>query len=537
MRKTTKRRIRTKQQIVSDFLTDLIKNKIVDLEGIPFENYLETNFDELLGLLMGKLYETEEHKGATISTLDAFYHFINYVVRVDPKSKVRIWNEFVKEIFLMIERNRMVCFMAPRQHGKSFITFVLYPIFKGFLVDGFEAILCSNTPQMTKNNFRNLKRIIDSNELLLERKAEELGRDLTWSEKEIEYNGGYTQTLSVGGTPRSGTFYYAVLDDPLRDDNKYPDDFYLNFVLGQLLPTISRNQGRLVVNGTPQSKIDLFHTLMKDHDDNPVFDGGYSKKGFYCKRFQAITDEKNKKVLVPEIFNYDQLTYERGIQGEIFFNREFMCKCIEDDTTLFPYSLIKKCTKTDLKTIFKGNPDSTYFIGCDIATSAEASADYSAFVVVEVKDLADGLRKTIRHIVHVKGMTVPEQIDTIQSLSRDFNNAFVLVEKNNVGVAIVQELQNRNVNVEAFTTDRPKKMSAIRFLSNEMRQGRLIFPDEGFEVGALKKELENFGVKLKRGKETMESLIGHDDLVDALWICNLATQEYGGSLPMAVVQD
>ncbi len=866
MRRTTeqlKKRVRTKKQIISDFLEDLVKFKVIDLDGVPFETYLESNFNQILTLFLDKLYETEEYNGAIISTLDAFYHFCNYLIRFDPKTKKRIWNSFVQEQFIMIERNRLTCYMAPRQHGKlindncpvmtivgwkrhgdldigdyvfspsgepvmvvglsgktpsnylikirngesirchgshewgvwdrnlkryviketkdmvrtclkvnrsryiiprknalkfdkkyfpvdpyylglwlgdghshypsvthskedtvcvdsvpydksnivthpntgvittyfgyngllnhlrelnllknkhiprkyflgsvnqrlellaglidsdgsldkkqnryrfintnyklikdveelvyslgliprinkykkhshgkikakkdvyavcfvsdiiiptrlsrkrlqnpskvprqsiisveykpdgsqgnciqvnsedgmylvgktlipthnSFVAFILYPLFKSFLVEGFEAILCSNTPQMTKNNFRIFRKIIDGNELLLERKSTELGRDLTWSEKEIEYNDGYIQTLSVGGTPRSGTFVYAAVDDPLRDDNKYPDEFIVNFILGQLLPTTSRNRGRIVVVGTPQSKVDPFHTLMRLKNGDTVFDGGYSDKKFYCKRFQAITDKKNKKVLVPEVFTYEQLMFEKEIQGEIVFNREYMCECIEDDTTLFPYSLIKKCTNEECEVLYKGLPNKTYFIGVDVATSAEASADYSAYIVLEIEETDDGLKKTIRHITHVKGMSVPEQIDTIQSLSKDFNNAFVLVEKNNVGVAIIQELQNRNVNVESFVTDRPKKMSGIRFLSNEMRQGRLVIPSETYEIKELRKELENYGVRVRKGKEVMESLIGHDDLVDALWICNLSTQEYGGSLPHAIVQD
>ena len=52
----------------------------------------------------------------------------------------------------------------------------------------------------------------------------------------------------------------------------------------------------------------------------------------------------------------------------------------------------------------------------------------------------------------------------------------------------------------------------------------------------LKKELTNFGVKKnKAGKERMESLSGHDDLVMALAMANEAAQNLG-SLPFAVLQ-
>ena len=94
--RTLGRKIRTKKEILSDFLTDLVKNGMVDLQTIPFEGYLEANYDQLMELLLEKLYESEKYNGATLSTLDAFYHFCNYVVRFDFKTKKLIWNDFVK---------------------------------------------------------------------------------------------------------------------------------------------------------------------------------------------------------------------------------------------------------------------------------------------------------------------------------------------------------------------------------------------------------------------------------------------------------
>jgi len=118
-----------------------------------------------------------------------------------------------------------------------------------------------------------------------------------------------------------------------------------------------------------------------------------------------------------------------------------------------------------------------------------------------------------------------------------FNNAMVMVEKNNVGVALIQELIRRNVNVEEFVTDKFKKESAIRFLINEMQNGRLWFPEETVEIKSLKNELRQFGIKEVRGKERLESLSGHDDLVDSLWIANMATQKYSGGSSFAITQD
>ena len=534
----TGKKTRSKREILLDYLVDLVKYEIINLEGKTYEEYLDINQDKILSILLEKLYETEEFNGQLVSTVDAFFHFCEYVIRYDLVTKKRIWNNFVKQMFLMIEHNQLTCFMSSRSSGKSFMVYILYPLFKSFLVEYYDAVLCSNTPRMCKNNFRKLMRLIDGNELLLEKKAVELGRDLTWNESEIEYNNGLIYTLSLGTTPRSAHVCYVVGDDPLRDDNKYTDEYTHNYFIGQLKPTILRRKGRMVIVGTPQSETDLFHTLMSDKDGKIITDGKISKSGFYSKTFKAILDEDKKQVLVPEVFTYEQLVQERELLGEVIFNREYQCVCVSDETTLFPYSLIKACTDNQHKILSRGMKDRTYCIGADIATSAEASADYSAFIVLEVfDDPVFGLTKIIRNIVWVKGMKVTEQIDTLESLSKEFNNAYTLVEKNNVGVALIQELEERGVNVDEFVTDRFKKEGMIRFLSNELRRKRLVFPEETYEVKMLKNELENFGVRIKRGKEVMEAIGGHDDLVLSLAICNQATQQIRSSTPFAITQN
>ena len=153
-----------------------------------------------------------------------------------------------------------------------------------------------------------------------------------------------------------------------------------------------------------------------------------------------------------------------------------------------------------------------------------------------IKEVNNVKKKVVRHIVHVKGMEIAEQVFTLAKLSRTFLNAPVVVEKNNVGVALIQELVRMNVNVEEVITDRNKKEGWIRYLVNELKNGNLWFPEETNEITKLKKELINFGVKRNRaGQERMEALSGHDDMVMALAIANQACQNLGG-LPFAILQ-
>lgn len=515
-----------------------MKYQILDIGKKSISSYVNENYDTLMSILLDKLYETEVINGQEISTTDAFYHFCEYVIKYDPITKKRVWNDFVKQQFEIIERNQLSCYMAPRGHGKSYITFILYPIFKSFLVEYFDAVLCSNTPKMTRNNFRKFMRIIDGNELLLEKKGKELGRDLTWNESEIEYNNGFIYTISLGTTPRSAHVCYVAVDDPLRDDNKYTESYIVDYVLGQLKPIILRRKGRMVISGTPQTHTDLFHTLMSNPGGKLITQGERSVKGFFSKRFKAIINNELKAVLVPEIFGYDQLMEEKSTLGDTIFNREYMCECITDETSMFPYSLIKSCVDINLKMMSNALSGKQYCIAVDVATSGEASSDYSAFVVLEVNHMySSESKKILRHIVWTKGMKVSEQINTIEDLAKTFNNAYVLVEKNNVGVALIQELRDRGVNVDEFITTRTSKEGMLRLLSYEMRKKRILFPAENYELKMLKHELENFGVRVKKGKEVLEAISGHDDLVIALGLAITASQQMNRALPFAICQD
>lgn len=437
--------------------------------------------------------------------------------------------------------------MAARGHGKSYVAFCLYTIFKHYLIKGFETVLCSNIPRMTKRNFRVLKRIIENNELLLEKKDTSNMRTLIWSTLEIEYNKGIIETTSLGSTPRSAHVNLVILDDPLRDDNKYTEIFIRDYVLGQMKPIILRKKGRMVVDGTPQHQEDIFHYLMNtkiDLNENPIGelidDGRISYKGFYSKVFKAIINRETKEVLLPEIFSYEQLMQEEKTIGSIRFAREFMCQCRQFKTAAISMSLWKKHSSADYSLITKGQqykqPSKLagqpiqYIMFVDPATSDELQADWSAAIILEQNE--DLNKRILRHIWHKKGMPITDptggtddQPTELAQIAKDFNDCIVYVEKNNAGVALLQALQAKGVNAIEHTTGIEKPKFVIEWLQDFVN-GQIIIPaspDDPYTAKMIEKlrdECLNFGTKNKGGKEVWEALSGHDDLVDAFFNCN-----------------
>ncbi len=525
---------RTIVDVANDYARYLLDSNVITEDEFATYVTSEEGRMELLDVLFDKIYETELYKGVEVSTVNAFYHYCRFIIK-DYNRKF-VWNDFVKRMFVAIELNKDTAVMASRGMGKSFFLYTLYPSFKMFLHRGTKFLHISNIPTQCIENLRILKSIIDSNEVLYMKKEVHLGKELKWTERQIQYNGGMLLTVSAGTSPRGQHVNYCILDDIITEGCQLNDEEARDYLYGQAYPTIQRLEGRMIVSGTPIHIKDLYHFVMgdkKDFQGSLIRDGRVSAENFYCITFPALGDDGD--AFLPTVYSLENINKIRAKIGEIRFQREYMLNCTDESLTIFTEHLLNSVTDANERYLYSsGDSQNRFFIGVDVATSGSASADFSAFVVLEVVPTSNGYKKIVRHIVHVKGMAIVDQVNTIVNLSKAFNNAEVIVEKNNVGVALVQELILRHVNITEFVTTLDKKQGMIRYLENEFKNKNLLFCEETNEITKLKKELLNFGVKITRsGKERMEALSGHDDMVMALAMTNQAAQD-GGSLPFAI---
>lgn len=508
--------MRTKKQILSDY-SDYLKERGQDISKLTYNEQYE--------LLIAHLNKTKKHKGQLINSPESWRIFVDVVVRYDHKTGYRLWNSFVKESYEIMEFNQLSCVMATRGVGKS-LRSILYVLFKQFLYEDVDVLWVSNIPSIARRNIRSLRRFVDSNEILLTKKDPN-SKTAKWGDKEVQYNGGYIETLSVGSTPRGAHVPLIMLDDPLRDDNRYSNSYMDNFVFSQLLPAVLSNKGRMTISGTPIREDDLLHKAMNDKEDlqgKLIKDGGVSALGFYSKCFPAITNWETKEVSVPERYTYDDLMRIRRSVGEMTFAREYQLQCIADDAQIFPSGIIRRCISQEEGWLENGKKGGVYVIGVDLASSASKAADFTCFVVIEFDE--DTGRKYVRQLVNEK-MTAEEQEERLYQMSKDFNDAFVYIEKNNMGEFLYQKMIDRNVNVESFTTSTLSKQNFIRFLRTELVNRKIIFPPlEGY-YEIVKEQLTSFGYREKAGRKVMEALRGHDDIVMALSAANIATQKYG----------
>lgn len=318
--------MRTKKQIVKDY-RDFLESKGTNTKVFSDE--------EIFSTLIEVLYDTEMVDGNLVSSRKAWFHFVNFIIRYYVGTEDLLWNSFVKELFEAIEHHSLTAIMASRGFGKSSILFIFYPIFKMFLYEGTDVLLCANIPRTANRNFRKFKRFIEGNEILKSKIDKEKNYYSKWGEGNAEYNGGLIETISVGSSGRGAHVPIIILDDPLRDDNKVSPNQIREFVLGQLYPAVAGTNGRLVVSGTPISEQDILHEIMNEKDDYQgklITDGRLSAKGFYSKVFPAVKDYVTKEVGLPERYTWDKLMMIRKTVGEIRFAREYLC--LKGDTKI-----------------------------------------------------------------------------------------------------------------------------------------------------------------------------------------------------------
>jgi len=572
--------MRTKSQIIKSYLQLLNEENELGYSDEKIKSLL-TSQDEIDALnerLDKELYTTEEKifndpklgkLKVDVSTGRAFYLFCKCVIHRDIRSGRLIWNSFVRKQFLIVEHNKLSCYMAHRGSGKSFFL-NLYVAFKMYLLDYFDVCYCSNVPKQKKRWMRIFRSIIDGNELLLEKKDSKgvMGKSISWGQEEVEYNSGILEGTTVGTTPRGGHYNLAIGDDPLREDKKYTDEFIVNYFQGTLKPTTYTKKARYIIVGTPQHNEDLFHTLMNDKQDKHgrplgklISNGQVSAAGFYSEVFPSIIDEKNKIVLVPEIWTYEELMIEKGRIGDIKFNREMMCRCITYKNSLISSSLFKSCCDETLMMLQKGEPGKKYVIFVDSATSDAPTADSCAMSVFE--DDQKNNKFIFRHLWHEKGFPITDptggdedQCNVLLKLHNDFNKALVIVEKNNAGIAVIQGTQalgqKRNTPIEIIehfthvvSTGRVSKNpgkaeDVVNYIEQGLKSGVVVFPcnpDDNYTIDRLdriKAEHMNFGVKKGKSGEIYEALAGHDDVFDTCWGAFKHRGDEVDTLPMAI---
>lgn len=248
----------------------------------------------------------------------------------------------------------------------------------------------------------------------------------------------------------------------------------------------------------------------------------------YCVGEYPAINETTGEPLWPERWNLDALNTRRGEMTSIAFTREYLCKPIASEASLFPEEVLEQVKDETLALSYYPEPDVAlnYYIGWDPAISADRRADYTCMIVI---GMDENRHKRVVHVHHEKNMDFNQQISKIIELNTRFNPVIIELETNNFAMAFNQVLQEiSDLPIKPFNMSRMKKEALIHTLQLHFEQRHLLIPykDEGStrrHMNTLLNELSMFTM-LDNGK--MESLGAHDDMVIALALSVQATKEY-----------
>lgn len=342
-------------------------------------------------------------------------HFISTyckIVTLDHGLKLFEPFEYQKKMVSAFQKNRFVINLLPRQMGKSTIVAAYILWYACFHQDKYVGLL-ANKAAVAREILSRIQRMYENLPLWLQ-------PGLT------EWNKG-SMTLENGTVVMAA----ATSSDSIRGFSLnlvYLDEFA--HVEGQLVfwestyPVISSgSKSQVIITSTPNG-MDLFYKIFTD-----------AEKGL--NDFEAVKvhwsehpkrDEKWKEETLKNI-GYDQFRQE--------FEVEFLGSSgtLIDGRTLATLSYSAPLTSKDGLSIYKQKKDGGSYV-CVVDVSRGKGLDYSAFQIIDVSTFPYEQVATFRN-----NLIPPiEYVQVIHSAARQFNDAAVLVEINDIGQQVADLL-------------------------------------------------------------------------------------------------
>ena len=426
---------------------------------------------------------------------------------------LRSWDKLIKE-------NKHLAVLAARGHGKSMFFSEILNLYDMFLFKHRRIILISSSGEQAEHILDEFKKIVDNNEWLVTKRGNR------WATETIEYNEGYILAKGIGSEILGQHVDRILVDDILRSDNKLTDSQIEDYIDMNLEPMLLNRNGQMILVGTGKTASDIFITI-----ESRIKEGS----NWRLFKFPAILDYEKKIIQCPDRFTWDDLMSKRLSMGPSKFAREYQLEFFSRDTSLFSERLVKQAKEAGRECILLDKADIrgaewVFIGGVDTARSGAVSADYTVVFVIAYNNITQ--TKQIVHFWREKGLKISEQAYYIANIARKFNNCFMLVEQNNMGEEMINELVDTyNVNVGSFVTGGKgqKKEELVRFLITAFEHGQMVIPqgDENSrtQMRILEEELSKFCVFTTAfGNEIFKGM-GKDDCVMSLCLTNRATQE------------
>ena len=411
--------------------------------------------------------------------------------------------DFQDKMIKTFENNRFSICKLPRQVGKT-TTVGAYILWKALFTEDYNiAILANKRSQAIE--------ILSRIQLMYEHLPKWLQQGvLEWNKVSIKLENGTeiiassTSSSAIRGTSQN----LIYLDEFAFVPNNIQEEFFTS-----VFPTISSGKtSKVIVTSTPNG-MNLFYKLWVDSEE-------------------GRNDYERVEIHWSDVPGRDAAWRDEIVRNtsEEQFRQEFECEFLGSTNTLIHPTKLRALTfrsplyeKNNFKCYEEADRDKTYVIVVD--TSRGLGQDYSAFVVFDITEYpykGVGLYRS----KDISPMLYP---DVIFNAAKKYNNAFVLIEINDIGEQVsnilFHDFEYENVfrisqrsgaqyvtsgfgggrsQIGVRTTKSVKRLGCST-LKDMVEQDKLIFEDYDYIA-----ELCNF-VQIKESYQAEEGF--HDDVV------------------------
>ena len=323
--------------------------------------------------------------------------------------------DFQKEMVGTFHNNRFTICKLPRQSGKS-TTIIAYLLHYVLFNPTVNVAILANKAATARDLLGRLQLAYENLPKWLQQGV------MTWNKGSLELENGskILASSTSASAVRGGSYNIIFLDEFAYVPANVAEQFF-----SSVYPTISSGQTtKVMIVSTPHG-MNMFYKLWTDAEN-----------------------ERNSYIPIEvhwsEIPGRDEKWKEETIKNtsESQFNTEFECEFLGSIDTLITPQKLRTMTyinpiqsNAGLDLYVKPQEGHTYVLTADV--SRGTSNDYSAFVVVDVSEMPYRIVAKYRDN-EIKPLLFPSKI---YDIARAYNQAFVLVEVNDIGEQVATTLQ------------------------------------------------------------------------------------------------
>ena len=348
---------------------------------------------------------------------DPLYFVENYIriVSLDEGLIPFKLYDFQKEMIGTFHKNRFTICKLPRQSGKS-TTIIAYLLYYVLFNTNVSVAILANKAATARDLLGRLQLAYEHLPKWLQQGV------MTWNKGSLELENGSKILASAtsASAVRGGSYNIIFLDEFAYVPYNFAEQFF-----SSVYPTISAGKTtKVMIVSTPHG-MNMFYKLWTDAEN---------------ERNTYVPIEVHWSEIPGRDEEWKEETIKNTSQAQ--FNTEFECEFLGSIDTLITPQKLKTLAYLNPEKSHKGldmyespQKDRTYLVTADV--SRGTSNDYSAFIVFDVSEVPYRVVAKYRDN-EIKPLIFPRKI---YDIARAYNEAYVLVEVNDIGEQVANALQ------------------------------------------------------------------------------------------------